>query len=108
MKHLPAFMAALAVLSGTISDNTTGQPLTDVTVTTQHGAHKFSARTDSDGQFTLRDIPDGSYTLHLSSHDVPEQSTQVQVKGNATHVHLHACSTTLDYSCGGGMPGGGT
>lgn len=110
MKNTCALLAAIAVLTGTVSDKTTGQPLTGVTITTQHAGHTFTARTNAAGRFALRNMPDGTYTLHLSSKDVPDQSIQVRVKGSTTHVHLRACSTTLDYSCGqggGNGPGGG-
>ncbi len=101
-------MVAFAVLTGTIHDKTTGQPLTGVTVTTRQGPNTFTARSDSNGRFTLRGLADGKYTLHLSSHDVPAQDFQVRIEGSQAHVNLRACSTTLDYSCGGGgYPSGG-
>ncbi len=108
MTHLPVYVAAVfAVLSGTITDKTTGQPLEGVTVTATAGSHTLRARTDSDGHFALSKIADGDYALHLSSRDVPAQTVHVHVRGTATHVTLKACSMTLDYSCGAGDSGGG-
>lgn len=108
MKHLPTLLTAtLAVLIGTITDKTTGQPLEHVTVTTTAGSHTLRTRTDSAGRFVFRQIGDGNYTLHFSSHDVPDQTSQVRVRGASTHVMLQACSMTLDYSCGDGGSSGG-
>ena len=103
-----AFFAALTILVGTITDKTTGQPLEGVNVTTTAGKLQLHALTNGQGRFEFRNIADGSYTLHLSSHDVPPQTMQVRVTGKTTHVKLSACSTTLDYNCSGpDMPGGG-
>lgn len=103
-----AFFAALTILTGTITDKTTGQPLVGVNVTTTAGKHELHALTNRQGRFEFPDLTAGSYTLHLSSHDVPPQTMQVRVTGKTTHVTLSACSTTLDYSCSGpDMPGGG-
>ena len=102
------FLAALTILTGTITDKTTGQPLVGVSVTTTAGKQELHALTNRQGRFQFRNIADGNYTLHLSSHDVPPQTMQVRVTGKTTHVTLSACSTTLDYSCSGpDMPGGG-
>ncbi len=98
--------AALAVLSGTITDKTTGQPLQGVTVTVTHGSHMLRTRSDADGHFVLRSVPDGDYALEFSSRDVPPQTVKVRVHGSSTHVTLKACSMTLDYRCGGNSGGG--
>lgn len=108
MKHLPVHLAAaLAILSGTITDKTTGQPLQDVTVTTTAGSQTLRARTDAQGHFELKHVADGDYTLHMSSRDVPAQTVTVRVHGSSTHVSFKACSMTLDYSCGAGDSSGG-
>lgn len=102
--------AALAALTGTLHDNTTGQPLVGVAVTAGSGTHAQTARTDTNGRFVLRHLAPGTYTLHFSSKDVPAQSARVRVRGGMVHVDLRACSMTLDYSCAGsnGGPGGGS
>ncbi|MBV8638405.1 MAG: DUF2012 domain-containing protein [Candidatus Eremiobacteraeota bacterium] len=108
MNHLPVYLAAVfAVLSGTITDKTTGQPLQGVTVTATAGAHTLRTKTDAEGHFVLSHVNDGDYALHLSSRDVPAQTVHVRVHGASTHVTLKACSTTLDYSCGAGDSSGG-
>lgn len=108
MTHLPVHLAAaLAVLSGTITDKTTGQPLQGVTVTATEGSQTLRARTDAEGHFVLQHVADGNYTLHMSSRDVPAQTVTVRVHGPTTHVSFKACSMTLDYSCGAGDSSGG-
>ncbi len=109
MKHLPLLLsAALAIVTGTLTDKTTGQPLIGVTVTTTASHQRVQAKTDAHGHFSLGNLPSGNYTLRLSSPDVPAQSTPIRVSGPTTTVKLKACSTTLDYNCGnGGSPGGG-
>ena len=109
MKCAPIFATvALGVLIGTITDKTTGQPLEGITVSTTAGSHTVQAHTDAAGRFVLRNIGEGSYTLRMSSRDVPAQTAKIQVRGASTHVSLKACSMTLDYSCeDGGGPGGG-
>jgi CarboxypepD_reg-like domain len=107
MKRRDIFMTiTLAVLIGTITDKTTGQPLEGITVTTTAGSHTLQTRTDTAGHFMLRGIGNGTYTLHFSSRDVPAQSAQVRAQGASTHVTLEACSTTLDYTCGDSSGGG--
>lgn len=109
MNHLPLLLSALlAAVTGTLTDKTTGQPLTGVTISTSAGAKTIHAKTDAHGHFNLGKLPAGTYTLHLSSPDVPAESLRVRVRGASTNLHIKACSTTLDYSCAGpGGPGGG-
>lgn len=108
MKHLSVYFAAvLAVLTGTVTDKTTGQPLQGVTVTATAGSQTLRARTDAEGHFVLKHVANGDYKLHLSSRDVPSQTVDVQVRGTSAHVSLKACSMTLDYSCGAGDSSGG-
>ncbi len=97
---------ALAVLIGTITDKTTGQPLAGVTVTTTAGSHTLRTRTDESGHFTFKALADGTYNVQLSSRDVPPQSVKVRVQGKTTHVTFKTCSMTLDYSCGDDSGGG--
>ena len=97
----------LAAVTGTILDKTTGQPLAGVRVTTAAGDHQVKTRTDAQGRFSLGSLPDGIYTLHLSSDDVPPQTIRLRVAGKTARLTLRACSTTLDYTCGGqNSPGG--
>jgi Carboxypeptidase regulatory-like domain len=109
MKELLIFLAAsFAIVVGTITDKTTGQPLVGVVVTTTAANQHLRARTDAQGHFTLGNLPAGTYTLHLSSDDVPPQTLHIQVKEKDAHLNLRACSTTLDYKCGGGSSPGGS
>src|ERR1700761_8682433 len=94
-----AFVAvALALVIGRLTDLTTGQPLTGVTITVAgSSAHGV---TDENGNFRLKNVAAGAHALSLQSSDVPPQTRTITVgKGAKTLVHIVACSTTLDYSC---------
>lgn len=87
---------ALAVLIGTITDRTTGQPLGGVSVSIG------SAKTTShdDGSYRLTGLAAGRVTLTVSSDDVPPQHFPVTLGSGTTRGDLRVCSTTLDYNCG--------
>jgi len=87
---------AIAVLSGTISDRTTGQPLAGVQVR----AGRARATTGRDGRYVLHGLAPGDYTLTLESSDVPPEHVHVSVKRGVNRRDVRACSTTLDYGCG--------
>ena len=93
-----ASVFALAVLYGRVTDLTTGQPLTHVSVTVDRAHH---AITGQDGHYRIAGLKPGSYTLTLQSNDVPLQQASVTVRSGAakTQADLTACSTTLDYAC---------
>jgi protocatechuate 3,4-dioxygenase beta subunit len=103
-KQFVAFAAVAAVLFGRITDITTGQPLPNVRVVA--GSH--AATTDAHGAYRIVGLPPGHYTLTVRSSDVPPQHFNVDVKGSNASMQfdLRACSTTLDYMCGGPAPGG--
>ncbi len=96
----------LALLTGHVLDRTTGQGLAHVRVT----AGSTHTTTDGSGAFTLRGLKTGPLAVTLESDDVPAQHFTVTVRGSMQH-DFHACSTTLDYSCGApalpNAPGGG-
>jgi hypothetical protein len=95
---------ALIVLVGRVTDATTGQPLTGVTVAI--GSHRTT--TDARGHYRLDGLSAGHSTLSASSSDVPAQHRTVILKNSAqTTLDLVLCSTTLDYSCAGGAGGPG-
>ena len=98
-RSLP-LLAAVAMLSGHVTDKTTGQPLTGVHVDAK-GPQHASATTNGDGAYRLPKLRPGRYTLTLSSADVPPQTFTVTVHGTAQTFDVVACSTTLDYACGG-------
>lgn len=93
---------AFTLLLGQITDKTTGQPLHGVRVDVQSRGISLHAVTDAGGRFRLPGVRPGSVTLHYASNDVPPQSVSVEVRGKQQSVSITACSTTLDYSCGGG------
>ncbi|MGA2391938.1 MAG: carboxypeptidase regulatory-like domain-containing protein [Candidatus Lustribacter sp.] len=86
---------AFAILVGSITDRTTGQPLGGVTVAIG-AAHAVSR---ADGSFRLTMPKAGHAVVSVSSDDVPPQQFPVTVGGKAP-VRLRVCSTTLDYNCG--------
>jgi hypothetical protein len=87
---------ALAILLGTITDRTTGQPLSGVLVT----VGSVHATSQDDGSYKLSGVTPGRVTLSVSSDDVPPQHFPVTVRPSTTHADLRVCSTTLDYNCG--------
>lgn len=100
-----AAAVALTILIGQVTDKTTGQPLVGVQITGSTHAGRFAATTNQHGFFHVN-LPPGHYRFHLSSSDVPPQQHDVVIKGRRQSLTLQACSTTLDYSCGAGGPGG--
>ncbi len=93
-------LLVMTMVAGHVVDRTTGQPLTGVEVRVQGAAKVAPARTTDAGQYTLRGVPPGHYTLSVSSDDVPPQTFDLVVRaGKLQHFDITACSTTLDYSC---------
>lgn len=86
---------AFAIVVGTISDRTTGQPLGGVTVSSG-AAHAVS---HADGSFRFVVPKAGRIVVSVSSDDVPPQQFPVTA-GSKTPARLRVCSTTLDYNCG--------
>ncbi|MGZ3496598.1 MAG: carboxypeptidase regulatory-like domain-containing protein [Vulcanimicrobiaceae bacterium] len=104
MRRFAGTLAALAIalFVGHVTDKTTGQALSGVTVQAagEHGT--ATATTDHDGRFEFEHLTPGRYTLTLSSKDVPVQVFHITVTGEPQSVSVKACSTTLDYECGSG------
>ncbi len=96
MRSAILLAAAVATLSGQITDRTTGQPLAGIHVVAGHR----SATTNADGRYVLRALGARPYTLRFQSRDVPPQSVTVTLRRGANRRDFHACSTTLDYGCG--------
>jgi hypothetical protein len=92
-----AASVALAVLLGTISDRTTGQPLPGVVVSVGN-AHTTS---HGDGSYRLSGVKPGSATLTVSSSDgVPPQHFTITVGKTTSRDDLRVCDIALDYNCG--------
>jgi hypothetical protein len=98
-----AAVFVLVVLAGHVTDATTGQPLSGVTITV--GSHR--AVTDSRGSYRIPNLAAGRYSLSASSNDVPAQQRAIVIRQTATTTKfdLILCSTTLDYNCAGAGPG---
>jgi hypothetical protein len=99
-------LLAMTILVGHIVDRTTGQPLTGVDISLAGGTAKVAPTKSSDaGTFTLRGLAPGTYSLTVSSDDVPPQTFSVVVKAaKQQRFEITACSTTLDYSCAAALP----
>lgn len=89
------FAAVALVLTGLVTDRTTGQPLSGVAV--HAGAMK--TKTDTAGRYTLHGLHAGKVTIVLESDDVPPESFDLRLQAAKTRHDFTACSTTLDYSC---------
>ena len=101
-----AVALAAAILTGHVTDRTTGQPIAGVRVDARGPMHAH-ATTDERGAYTLRGLRSGTYTLTLSSDDVPPVRDRVRVTSGTTKENVVVCSTTLDYSCAPGGDGQG-
>jgi hypothetical protein len=98
--QMPASLVAvltLAVIAGTVSDRTTGQPMPYVTV----AVGDVHATSRPDGTYRLAGVKPGHATVTASSNDAPPQRFPVVIGPATTHLDLTICSVTLDYSCGG-------
>jgi hypothetical protein len=78
--------ASTGTISGTLTDKDTGNPIAGATVS----ANAYSSTTNSEGKYTLYNIPEGSYTVTASKAGYLTQSqTNVQVVGSQkTTVNL--------------------
>jgi hypothetical protein len=85
-----------AVLIGTLSDRTTGQPMPGVAISLG-SAH---TTTHADGTYKLTGLKPGRASVTVSSDDVPPQHLPVNVGPATSRADLRVCSTTLDYNCG--------
>jgi protocatechuate 3,4-dioxygenase beta subunit len=99
---LASIALAVTVLTGQVTDKTTGQPLPGVQVLlTAHGKKAGSGYTNADGHYRIRKLTAGTYDVTLSSDDVPTQAFHVRIGTKpAQTANVVACSITLDYSCG--------
>jgi 5-hydroxyisourate hydrolase-like protein (transthyretin family) len=98
---LASLALAATVLSGHVTDKTTGQPLPGVQVLLTAQGHKSAhAYTNAQGTYRIAKVARGTYLVTLSSDDVPTQTFTLRVGGKATQsADFVACSITLDYSC---------
>jgi Carboxypeptidase regulatory-like domain len=104
IRTIASLALALVTFSGTLLDQTTGQPLSRVSVHAQ-GPSQADATTDAHGRFHLTALRPGTYTISVQSSDVPQQTFRFTLPAEHSVARtIKACSTTLDYHCG--TPGG--
>ena len=97
LSHLSLASSILfAVLIGTVTDRSTGQPMPGVTIAVG-AAHTLSR---AGGSYKLSGLKPGRTTVSFSSEDVPPQHLPVTIGPATTRADLRVCSTTLDYNCG--------
>ncbi len=72
-----------ASISGRVADGGTGEPISnmDVEARDQNGSHITSTRTDSDGEYVLRGIPDGLIEVEVRGQGYVEVRKAVTVRG---------------------------
>ncbi|NLE60810.1 MAG: PEGA domain-containing protein [Planctomycetes bacterium] len=91
----PAVNIATGTIAGTVTD-TTSQPIADVTVSTSPGG--YAATTNGSGQYTIDDVPIGSYsvTASKSGYSTDTQNGVMVNEGETTTVNfsLEAGPTT--------------
>src|SRR5581483_9754005 len=50
-------------ITGTVTDAGTGQPVAGIALTLQDGAASYASESDANGQFTVTELPPGTYTV---------------------------------------------
>ncbi|MEZ0539420.1 TonB-dependent receptor [Fibrella arboris] len=107
MKHLllillfiSSLAAQAATLKGLITEAKTGESLVGATVTlvrTTGGGPRFGTVAGLDGSYTLRNVPEGSYTLTVSyiSYKTATQVIMVGRENLTQHVALSSAGTDL-------------
>lgn len=86
---------ALAIVTGQVTDRTTGQPMPGVRV----AIGSAQTKTGADGTYRLAGVRPGARVVNAFSDDVPPQSFTVTVGKGTVHRSFAVCSITLDYSC---------
>ena len=73
-------------IAGTVTDSSTGEKLSGVTVTVSTDPEPMSVETDSQGQFTIAGVPAGEYdvTTHKDGYQDVVSEEKVLVRKNQT------------------------
>ena len=93
---LPAFALAQNSVSGTVTDNASGQPLVGVNVVVE-GTTMGSA-TGADGSYSISNVSDGSYTVTATYIGYSDQSKSVTVSGSSETVNFSLTVSALGLS----------
>lgn len=74
-------------IAGSVSDRTTGEPVSTVNVTLLPGGH--STVTGSDGSFSFTELEPKEYTVNISKESYQSNTSQILVTaGQPTQAHL--------------------
>lgn len=85
MLFLPAAVLAQGSITGTVTDAQTGETLPGANVVLQE--LQRGTATDANGQFTISNVPEGTYTLAVTFVGYKEFTTSVQVGSGETVVN---------------------
>ena len=88
----------LAALVGHITDQTTGQPLAGLRVSTL-GPTRTTVRTNADGRYVLRNLRLGRYTIVVRGKGVPTVRATMALTARTQRRDFVVCNVALDYSC---------
>ena len=83
-------------ITGTVTSNATGKPIPGVEVTASGGSTYDNATTDANGNYTLNNLPTGSYQLYFSDPQdlhLPQYYDDAATSANATSVAVSAGQT---------------
>jgi len=103
MKHiislLVLFLSASSFsqykISGTITDNKTSEPLTNVTIYIK--SLNTGTTTSSDGFYNLKSIPSGNYSLHVSYLGFQDIHKEIELNSDLTiNFQLHPTALELE------------
>ncbi len=96
MLLFPALALAQNTISGTVTDNSSGQPLVGVNVVVE--GTSMGAATGSDGSYSVSGVSDGSYTVTATYIGYSDQSLQVTINGSSATVNFSLSISALGLS----------
>lgn len=88
---LPVFEGSI---TGTVTDAKSGEPLVGVNVIID--GTTMGASTDQDGNYTINNVPDGSYTVTAAFVSYKSQSKSVEVSGGPVALNFQLTTAILD------------
>ncbi len=80
----PALSQGTASVSGTVTDNRSGQPLRNMLVEVE--GSRFVSVTNTEGRFSIQGLPAGSYTLRFRWLEYQDQEVHLQLAGGEERI----------------------